>query len=164
MSNTGMMRVALCLIVAATLTAGCTRTIDVKQAIRITDVSTGWYDVGIVNGQNKLVPSISLKLQNADSDTVAGVQLNAIFRRVNEPDAWGEHYAQAIDRNGLPPGQTTNQIVLRSTLGYTGSEPRIQMLQNQQFVDARVDIFGKQGRGGWVKIAEYRIDRQLLTE
>ena len=159
-----MMRVAICLIAAVTLTAGCTRTVDVKQSLRITDVSTGWYDVGIVNGQNKLVPSISLKLQNADSDTVAGVQLNAIFRRVGETDGWGEHFAQAIDRDGLQPGQTSNQIVLRSTLGYTGTEPRIQMLQNTQFVDARVDIFGKQGRGGWVKIGEYVIDRQLLTD
>ena len=32
------------------------------------------------------------------------------------------------------------------------------------FVDATVDIFGKQGRGGWVKMGEFTIDRQLLTE
>jgi hypothetical protein len=38
------------------------------------------------------------------------------------------------------------------------------MLQNSQFVDARVEIFGKHGRRQWVKIGEYQIDRQLLTQ
>jgi hypothetical protein len=38
------------------------------------------------------------------------------------------------------------------------------MLQNSQFVDARVEIFGKQGSRTWVKLGEYPIDRKLLTE
>jgi hypothetical protein len=38
------------------------------------------------------------------------------------------------------------------------------MLQNKEFVDARVQIFGKHGSRNWVKIGEYTIDRQLLTE
>jgi hypothetical protein len=158
------MRRASLFLLLAVVASGCSRQVDVQQALQIADVNTGWYDVGIVNGQNKLVPSISLKLQNVDSETVGGVQLNAIFRRAGEPDGWGEHFVQAINRDGLAPGGTTNPIVLRSTLGYTGTEPRIQMLQNAQFVDARVDIFGKQGRGGWVKIGEFAIDRQLLTD
>jgi hypothetical protein len=152
------------LLLAALAISGCSRTVDVTQALEITDVQTGWYDLGIVNGQNKLVPSISLRLQNADADNVGGVQLNAIFHRVGETDGWGEHYVQAIPRDGIEPGATTDPIVLRSTLGYTGEQSRIEMLQNAQFVDATVDIFGKQGRGGWVKMGEFTIDRQLLTE
>jgi hypothetical protein len=38
------------------------------------------------------------------------------------------------------------------------------MLQNKEFVDARVEIFGKHGSRNWVKMGEYPIDRQLLTE
>jgi len=158
------MRRASLIVLLALVASGCSRTVDIQKTLAVTDVHTGWFDAGIINGQNKLVPSISLKLQNKDAGDVAGVQLNAIFHRTGEDDAWGEHYAQAIDRNGLAPGATTQPIVLRSPLGYTGSEPRLQMLQNAQFVDARVDIFGKQGRGGWVKIGQYTIDRQLLTQ
>jgi hypothetical protein len=152
------------LLLLALSAPGCTRTVDIQKVLTVTDVHTGWYDTGIVNGQNKLVPSISLKLKNQATEPVAGVQLNAIFHRVGEDDGWGEHFVQAVDRNGLPPGQTTQPIVLRSGLGYTGSESRLDMLRNAQFVDARVDIFGKQGRGGWVKLAAVRIDRQLLTQ
>jgi hypothetical protein len=157
-----MKRAPLLLLLA--FASACTRSVDIQKVLSITDVRTGWYDAGRINGQNKLVPSIALKLRNGDSETVAGVQLNAIFHRVGEEDGWGEHYVQAVDRNGLPAGASTAEIVMRSNLGYTGTESRIDMLQNAQFVDARVDIFGKQGRGGWVKLGDYRIDRQLLTQ
>jgi hypothetical protein len=157
------MRLAPLLMLLA-ITAGCTRTVDIEKALTVTEVRTGWYDAGRINGQNKLVPSISLKLRNVDGEPVAGVQLNAIFHRVGEEDGWGEHFVQAIDREGLSAGGSTQEIVLRSNLGYTGDQSRLDLLKNSQFVDARVDIFGKQGRGGWVKLGDFPIDRQLLTQ
>ena len=161
-SNEGMRRASLILLLV--LAGGCTRSVDIQKAITLTDVRTGWYDAGRVNGQNKLVPSIALKLRNVDSSSVAGVQLNAIFHRIGEQDGWGEHYVQAVDRNGLAAGASTSEIVMRSNLGYTADQSRLEMLKNAQFVDARVDIFGKQGRGGWIKLGDYQIDRQLLTQ
>src|SRR5436190_1259191 len=109
--------------VAALLFASCGRDFDVEKTVKITDVHTGWYDAGIQDGKNKLVPSITLKLQNLSDQPVESVQVNAIFRRVGENEAWGEHFVTAIDRDGLPPHQTTpGQLVLRSNLGYTGTE------------------------------------------
>ena len=146
------------------LVSGC-RNIEVEKAVRITDVQTGWYDAGIVEGQkNKLVPSISLRLENITTDSVESVQINAIFRRVGEQEAWGEHYVMAIPREGLAPGAKTRPIVLRSNLGYTGTQSRLQMLQNREFVDAKVEIYGKSGSRTWVKLGEQQIGRELLTE
>ena len=145
--------------------AGCRRDVEVEKVLKLTDVHTGWYDAGLqADGKNKLVPSISLKLQNLSQEPVSSVQVNAVFRRVGEQEAWGEHFVKAIGTDGLPPGGTGNPIVLRSNLGYTGIQPRIQMLQNREFVDAKVEIFGKHGARTWVKIGEYQIDRQLLTQ
>jgi hypothetical protein len=157
-------RLLLCLC-AAVLIAGCSRNREIEKELQIIDVRTGWYDAGIVEGdKNKLVPSISLKIKNTASEPIAGVQVNAIFRRVGEQEAWGEHFVTAINRDGLPGGATGGPIVLRSNLGYTGSESRITMLQNSQFIDARVEIFGKQGSRTWVKLGEFPIERKLLTE
>ena len=159
------MRRTLLFLLLALAAAGCSRGIDVNEALRIVDVHTGWYDAGIQpDGNNKLVPSISLTLQNASDRRVSSVQLNAIFRRVGEQEAWGEHFVMAIDREGLGPGETTGELVLRSTLGYTGTQPRLQMLQNKEFVDARVEIYGKHGSRTWARMGEYQIDRQLLTQ
>jgi hypothetical protein len=156
-------RLALPLLAALLLTACESR--EVEKDLRVVDVHTGWYDVGVQqNGENKLVPSISLGLENISDRDIASVQLNAVFKRVGEEQSWGEHFIRAIDTNGLDPGSTARNIVLRSNLGYTGSQPRLQMLQNKEFVDARVEIFGKHGSRNWVKMAEVPIDRQLLTE
>ena len=52
---------------------------------------------------------------------------------------------------------------MRSLLGYTGEQPRNQMLQHTQFKDVQVELFAKHGSDQWVKLAQYKIDRQLLT-
>jgi hypothetical protein len=157
-----MRRFALPLL-ALLAVAGC-EVREVENDLRIVDVSSGWYDAGIVNGENKLVPSISLRLENISDRPIDGVQLNAVFKRVGEEQGWGEHFVRAIDSAGLEPGARTEPIVLRSQLGYTGSQGRLQMLQNREFVDARVEIFGRHGRRTWVRVHEQQIDRELLTE
>lgn len=156
-------RLALLLFAALLLAACASR--EVEKDLMIVDVHTGWYDAGVQdNGSNKLVPSISLGLRNVSDRDIASVQVNAVFRRVGEQEAWGEHFINAIDSGGLPAGATTPPIVLRSTLGYTGTDPRLQMLQNKEFVDAKVEVYGKHRSRMWVKMGEFQIDRQLLTE
>lgn len=142
---------------------GCTRNREVEKDLKLTDVSTGWYDVGVVNGQNKIVPSITLQLQNISSEDISRVQINAIFRRVGEDQAWGEHFVRAIGADGLSAGKTGSKLVFRSTLGYTGSQSRQQMLENREFVDAKVDVFGKHGSRTWVRMGEFQVDRQLVA-
>lgn len=147
------------------LAAGCDRGIDPTTVLEPVDVSTGWFDAGLVEGgKNKLVPSITLKLRNKGTEPVRQVQVNAIFRRVGEQEAWGEHFGWAVQRDELPRGGVTSELVLRSQLGYTGEQPRAQMLQNKEFVDAKVDIFLRQGSRPWAKLAEFPIARTLLTK
>jgi hypothetical protein len=159
------MRRAVFLLLLTFSTAGCTRQVEVEKVIKVTDVHTGWYDAGLqADGKNKLVPSISFKLQNVSNEPVQSVQLMAIFRRVGEAEAWDDTYVRGIGREPLPPGASTNRLVLHANAGYTGEQARLQMLQNKQFVDARVEVLGRKGPRTWVKIGEYQIDRQLLTQ
>jgi hypothetical protein len=143
---------------------GCSRSRDVQQDLKIIDARTGWYDAGIVDGKNKIVPSIAFKLQNVSSDEIARVQVNAIFHRINETEAWGEHYAPAIGPEGVKATGNSNEIVLRGNLGYTSpDQSRAQILADRRFVDVKVEIFGKHGSRNWVKIGEFPIERKLLT-
>ncbi len=159
-------RIAIVLALGTVLgaTAACRKQIDLVAVLEPVDVVTGWFDAGIVEGgKNKLVPSVSLKLRNKGADPVRSVQINAIFRRVGEAEMWGEHFGWAVQRDELAPGAVTGEMVLQSALGYTGEQPRLQMLQNSQFVDAKVELYLKQGSQVWAKLAEYPIQRQLLT-
>lgn len=145
------------------LLAGCSSR-EVEKDLAVTEVHTGWYDAGIVDGQNKLVPSITLKLKNVSSEPIARVQINAVFRRVGETQEWDSHFVRGIGPDGLAPGTSGAPLVLRSERGYLGPQARLQMLQNKEFVDARVEVFGRHGSRNWVKMGDYTIDRQLLTE
>ena len=161
--NLRMTRLASLLLVLVAV-AGC-EVRYVENDLRVVDVRTGWYDAGIVNGENKIVPSISLRLENVSDRPIDGVQINAIFKRVGDDLAWGEHFVRAIEsETPLAPGATSEPIVLRSQLGYTSSQGRLQMMQNREFVDGRVEIFGRHGRRNWVEIHEAQISRELLTE
>ena len=147
------------------LSISCGASEEAVAALEPLDVVTGWFDAGIIEGgKNKLVPSVSLKLRNRSDEPIRSVQVNAIFRRVGEQEMWGEYFGWAIPREPLPAGATTNALVMRSTLGYTSDQPRMQMLQNKEFIDTKVEIYLKQGSRVWAKLAEYPIQRQLLTQ
>lgn len=152
--------------VLALFSATCGSSVEAVAALEPVDVVTGWFDDGIVEGQkNKLVPSVTLKLRNKSGEELKSIQINAIFRRVGEQEMWGEYFGWAIPRDPvLAAGAETAPLVMRSALGYTGTQPRMQMLQNKEFVDAKVEIFLKHGSKVWAKLAEYPIQRQLLTK
>lgn len=157
----------LALALALTLTAaGCSGpSLPLSEQVDVAEVTTGWYDAGILaDGKNKLVPTISLQLRNVSDASVRSVQLNAVFRLVNDIEKeWGTAYVRAISSDGLAAGEATQTLVLQSQLGYTGEQPRHQMLQHSQFADAQVELFGKRGSAQWEKLGEYPVDRQLLT-
>jgi len=137
---------------------------DISKLLAVTDVKTGWFDAGIENGMNKLVPTIMLTLQNASHEKITQVQLNAVIRRIGEKEEWGGAYTRAIASEGLAPCASTKPIVLRSNLGYTGVEPRNVMLKNSNFVDAQIQLFAKYGGANWVKLGEYPVARVLLAQ
>ena len=156
----------LLLLLAGLAAAGCGAGASepITKLVEPVDVRTGWFDAGVENGMNKLLPTVTLTLKNVSSEPVANVQLNAVIRRVGETDEWGGAYQKVVGSDPLPPGATSKPIVLRSNLGYTGIEPRAQMLKNSQFVDAHVQVFAKHGGNQWTKLGEWQIAREMLTQ
>ena len=160
-----MMRVSLWVVfLAALATASCGPTVDLTKGLQVVDVSTGWWDAGIVNGQNKLVPSVTFKFKNVSDQTLDVLQANVVFRRVTEDKEWGSSYVKITGTEGLAPGATSESQTVKSQLGYTGSDSRQQMLDNAQFVDAKIEIFAKYGSIQWQKVGEYAVPRTLITK
>jgi hypothetical protein len=151
------------LFAVALFTASCSPGADVATDIQLLDVTSGWYDAGIVNGQNKLVPSVTFKLKNISDRPVTTLQANVLFHRVNSPEEWGSGFLKIAGSEGLQAGATTDPLTVRSDLGYTGTETRADMLKNSQFVDAKVRILAKAGSNYWHPLGEYQIERKLLV-
>jgi hypothetical protein len=151
-------------VVAGATACGPGSSAPITELVEPVDVRTGWFDAGVENGMNKLLPTVTLTLKNVSSEPVANVQLNAVIRRVGETEEWGGAFQKVIGAEAIPPGGSTKPIVLRSNLGYTGIEPRAQMLKNSQFVDAHVQVFAKHGGEQWTKLGEWQIAREMLTQ
>jgi hypothetical protein len=138
--------------------------VDLAKGLELLEVSTGWYDEGVVDGQNKLVPRIDFKLKNISDQPLVSLQVNCVFRRVNETEELGSGFVLVTRSEALNPGETTRTLTVRSNFGYKGGEPRAEMLKNSQFVDAKADVLAKYSSIQWKKIAEHPIERRLLTK
>jgi hypothetical protein len=153
------------LCVAAIVLTACKEKVNVRGPLQLEDITTGWYDAGIVEGQkNKLVPTISFRLRNKGPHPIGLVQINAVYRRVGEDEEWGSQFVRAVAGSGLPPGEATPPIVLRADHGYTGEQARSEMLSHSQFQDAHVEVFAKHQSDDYVKLGDFPIKRQLLTQ
>jgi len=152
-------------LLSSLLLAGCGGPpVDLKQGLDITVVSTGWFDAGIVDGKNKLVPTVTFTIRNVSDQTLNGLQMMGSFFRVTDTTSeWGNSLLSVTSGGeGLAPGATTPTLTLRSPLGYTGTEPRAEMLANSLFVDAMVKLVAKYGSTQWTHVQEVPIERQLI--
>jgi hypothetical protein len=140
--------------------AGCSRRVDLAREIHVSDVTTGWFDAGIVDGKNKLVPSIAFALHNASRQDLT-LQMNIMFIILPQKESQDEVFLQAID---VPAGATSKAVVVRAKYGFTGEQPRAEMLQHRLFQDFTVRLFAKQGSGQWTLLGEHPVKRQLLTK
>ena len=156
--------VRLGLLFGALAVAGCGAPLDVPASLRLTQVSSGWFDAGLDSlGRNKLVPSVSFRLANTTADTIRFVQLNAVFRRQGEEEEWGTAYAKAFGTEGLAAGQATDVVFrLESPRGYTGEQAQPEMLAHHGFVDVTMDLFVKHRSSQWVRLDTIEVGRQLL--
>ena len=70
--------------------AGCgAPDVDVAKVVKVAELTTGWFDVGIVDGQNKLVPSAVVTVTNTGTEKLSGLQIYVVFRFVGETEELG---------------------------------------------------------------------------
>ena len=154
-------------LLLAVFLAACSPSVDIKEAVEVADVSSGWYDAGIVDGKNKVVPSVTFKLRKKPDADLSGVALNVAFRYVPAPgsnveEPWEDFYVQRAE---FKNGNETDPLVVRLPNGYTGEPPqsRAEMLKNSHFRDVRAHIFARVTSAQWVEIGAIDVQRQLIV-
>jgi len=153
------------LLVFTIACSACGPKVDLTKGLQVEVLKSGWFDAGIVNGQSKLVPTVTISLKNVSDQKLVTLQLNALFRQASAQEEWGSAFMTAAGSDGLAAGASIGPLTLKSQNGYTGSDQtRLEMLQNSHFVDAKVQLFAKYGPTQWAKMGEYPITRQLLEK
>ena len=152
----------LAICTAALLPGACGPAIDLKQALQVTDVSSGWYDAGVQNGQNKLVPSVKFKVRKNGDVNLSSLSLNLTFTFSGEQERADDVFVQNVAFEGAE----TAPIIVRTKWGYTADPPqtRAEMLTNSHFRDIEVQIVAKRSSGQWTELQRLKIARKLVTE
>jgi hypothetical protein len=163
---------ATCLLpLALAAAASCTQSVDFKQTLQVTDVSGGWYDAGIVDGKNKLVPTVTFRIRKPADVRLRSISLNVHFKRIIDPSKSGLEGEEEADEVFLQTvefadGAQTALLPVRSPTGVTGDPPqtRAEMLENSHFRDMRARVFAKESSTKWVELLTFDIPRTVLTK
>jgi hypothetical protein len=154
----------VCLVSLSVVSFGCSREANLKEAITVTELSGGWYDGGVVDDKNKLVPSVRFRLEKNSGETIGPLSTNVLFKRLvgGVEEEFEDVYLQRVE---FSEGNRTQLLTVRPETGYTGDPPqsRADMLQNSHFVDVRAIIFVRQG-ATWIELARLDLPRTLLTQ
>ena len=154
------------LLAAAVLGGACRGSVDVKQAVTVVETSSGWYDAGIVDGKNKIVPSVTFRLRKQPGTDLSALALNVVFRHPpaegsNVEEDWDEVFLQRTTFTG----DQTEPLTVRTEKGYTGDPPqtRADLLRNSFFRDVRARIYARYSSSQWAEIGSIDVPRQLLV-
>jgi hypothetical protein len=168
-----MRTLAPAVLLAAVVAAGCSKPVDLKQALQVVDPVTGYHDAGVVEGRNKIVPTVTFRLKKSTEDSLRPLSINVAFKKLppagtavapgapTEED-WDEKFVQSVPFDG----NQTAPLTFQAAAGYTADPPqtRADMLKNRYFQDVRVHVFAKHSASQWVEIATFDIPRQLLAQ
>jgi hypothetical protein len=154
------------LIAIVWLLAGLTgcRDVDLRQAIEVTDISSGYFEDGKrAPGYDwHFVPSITFRIKNTSIEPLANVQFMVSFWKDGEDGEFDSLNLRAIADTALAPNATTEPITARATVGYNLEGPRAELFDRSPFKDTTVKLFAKRG-GRFVPKGEYKIERRLVT-
>jgi hypothetical protein len=147
---------------AALAVASCS-TVNLTEAIEVTDVISGYYDNGMKDGMNHLVPMITFSLKNTTDQPLNSVQLTVAFWAEGKDGELDSRQVVGIGGTAVQPGQSTDSITVRSSVGFTLAQPRAELFTHPEFVDWTVKMFARRS-GRIFAIGEFKVDRRLIPQ
>jgi hypothetical protein len=152
------------LVVAAALlafvsAASCGPSPDLN-ALKVTDTLSGYYDAGLKDGKNYLVPSVTFRLENS-GPAMTGLELTVAYWRDGADGEWDSTLVQRIGNDRIDAGAKSDAVTVRAPVGYTLEGPRSDLFTNSLYHDVTARIFGRRA-GTIVKLGEIKLERQIL--
>ena len=141
--------------------SACGPSVDLAKDLEVTDVLTGYYDAGLKDGWNYLLPSISFRLHNKGAVKIGPVQVTAAFWKKGEDGDWQSVVLQGIHAGGLAPGASTESLTARSDVGYRIEGPRADLFTHSQFKDVTAKMFASQG-GAIVALGNHDLEHTII--
>ena len=133
------------LVALALAPSSCGPDVDIAKSITVTDVISGYYDNGLKDGKNYLMPSITFRLANSAPASLTGLELTVAYWQDGKDGEWDSVLVQRIGNDTIPANGKSDPVTVRGTVGYTLEDVRNNLFINSHFLDVTAKIFGRRG-------------------
>lgn len=149
------------LVVFLATGVACGPPLNLGTALAVTDVFSGYYDNGIKDGTNHMVPSVTFRLKNLSDQAIGNVQLTLDFWLEGGDGPLDSALIRGIGSDAVEPGALSDPITVRSGTGFKLEGARADLFIHSLFKDASVKIFAKRS-GTIAPLGEFKIERRIL--
>lgn len=142
---------------------GCGADAPLDKTVELVVTETGYTDLGLVNGETKLVPTATLQVKNISQAAMAGFQISATFWPDGRDGATDEVILPNLVAKDLAAGALSDPIAIRANFGFKLEGARADFFSHSQFVDFTIKVLGK-FNGRMFRLGEIKVDRKILAK
>ena len=135
---------------------------ELKGSIEVLEYSSAWVSKYYQPWPPRLilVPQISFRIRNTGAKPLTYVNFNAVYNFKGDPENFGDAFMAAIRGRAVPPGGTSDLIVLKSNLGVEGKN-LAGIRDNPQWKQAQVRLFAISKGSTPVLLGVYDVSRDI---
>jgi hypothetical protein len=137
---------------------------QLKSALEFFDISSQWVVNEKINDEDFngiiLVPEVSFRIRNVGKKDLSYVYLLGVFRFMDNGKFIGEGYRMTL-RKALPPGGTSERIILKSGFGYRASSAEAFEKYKQGWRNSSCELFVKSHNSGLVWVKTFYVSRRI---
>lgn len=137
---------------------------DLEGSFELMDIETKWVEKTFQPWPPKLVivPAISFKIKNVSEKPLKYFYLNANFKFRDDVANLGDGFIEAIRREPLMPGETSESILLKSTHGIDGQN--LEHFKSSPFFQSKivdVKVFAKSQGSQYIPVGEWEVSKNI---
>lgn len=132
----------------------------VAKSIQITWNETKWLDRKITSKEAVIVPSIKIKIKNLSQAALQDIIFKGMFV-FSESGEWLSDGLTTALKDPLPPGETSDEILIKADHGYTASSKAAFVKNREHWKRVVVRVFAKAPDSGYALIGTYPVSREI---
>lgn len=135
---------------------------ELKGTIEVLDYTSTWVSKYYQPWPPRLilVPQISFRIKNIGTKPLNYVNFNAVYQFKGDPENFGDAFRASIRGKAIPPGGTSDLIVLKSNLGVEGKN-LAGIRDNPEWKPAFVRLFAISKGSTPVLLGVYDVSRDI---
>jgi len=135
---------------------------ELQASLEVLDYTSTWVSKYYQPWPQRLilVPQISFRIKNIGAKPLTYVNFNAVYQFKGDPENFGDAFLAAIRGKAVPPGGTSDLIVLKSNLGVDGKNVE-GIRNNPEWKPALVRLFAMSKGSHPVLLGVYDVSRDI---